>query len=116
MAKKATPTPKSKPHKATKAGARAPIKRPTGSRTRVPLTPEELEAIGAEALGGRGWKRAFVRGTGIAGSSLTRYLRGVYPIPQWIAVLLEVLVTLRRAGLPAPVDFSLVPLDHELRD
>lgn len=112
MTAKPTKTTKTKPK--TKPVA---LKPPTTTRKAVrTLTPEELEEIGAEALGGRGWKKAFVRGTGIAGSSLTRYLSGTYPVPQWIAVLLEALVTLRRNGLPVPIDFSLVPLDHSRRD
>lgn len=76
------------------------------------LTPEEFEAIGREALGearlqGRGWQKAFLAGTGLAQSTLTRYLRGIFPIPQHIAVIMEMLQTLRNNGLPVPEAFTI---------
>ena len=70
------------------------------------LTPDELEAIGFALFDGRGWQKTFVRGTGVAGSTLTRYLQGLYPIPQTVAVLLDALSTLKRHGLPFPDAFS----------
>jgi len=69
------------------------------------LTPEEFEAIGRAALGGRGWQRALRRGTGIAQTTITRYLRGIFPIPKTIALIMNMLQTLRNNGLPIPSEF-----------
>lgn len=69
------------------------------------LTPEEFEAIGRSALGGRGWQRALMRGTGIAQTTITRYLRGVFPIPKTMALIMNMLQTLRNNGLPIPSEF-----------
>lgn len=70
------------------------------------LTPDEFKQALADALGGRGWQKAFVRGTGLAPSTVTRYLQGTYPIPQYIGVIVEMLQTLRRNRLPMPDVFS----------
>lgn len=69
------------------------------------LTPEEFEAIGRAALGGHGWQRRFIAGTGLAQSTITRYLRGVFPVPRYVATILELVQTLRNAGLPLPQAF-----------
>jgi hypothetical protein len=37
---------------------------------------------------------------------VTRYLQGTFPIPQHVAVMIEMLATLRRHGLPMPEAFS----------
>lgn len=70
------------------------------------ISPEDFEAAASDALGGRGWQRAFVRGTGLAQSTLTRYLRAVFPIPLHVAIIVEMLQTLRHNGLPVPSSFS----------
>lgn len=57
-----------------------PPKRPMAVEPRVGvIAPEEFEAALRDALGGRGWQKTFIRGMGIAQSTLTRYLRGVSP-------------------------------------
>jgi hypothetical protein len=73
------------------------------------LTPQDFEAAASEALGGRGWQKAFIMGTGIAQSTLTRYLRGIFPIPQWVAAVVEMLQTLRMNGLSVPDSFTVPP-------
>lgn len=70
------------------------------------MTPQEFETLASEALGGRGWQKTFAEGTGLSNSTITRYLQGVFPIPQYVAVICEMLITLRRNGLPVPDAFS----------
>jgi len=70
------------------------------------MSPEEFKDAGSTALGGRGWQKAFARGTGFSQSTVTRYLQGTFPIPQHVAVMIEMLATLRRHGLPVPEAFS----------
>lgn len=69
------------------------------------LSPEDFEAAARDALGGLGWQRSFRSGTGLAQSTLTRYLKGVFPIPQHVAIIVEMLQTLRRNNLPVPDAF-----------
>lgn len=86
------------------------LKRPMADVPRMgAITPEEFEASLSQALGGRGWQKTFIRGTGFAQSTVTRYLRGIFPIPQHVALLVEMLQTLRNNGLPVPEAFS---VDH----
>jgi hypothetical protein len=80
------------------------------------LSPEQFEAIGKEALGGRGWQRALAHGTGWSPSTITRYLQGALPVPQHVAVLLECLVTMRRHGLPLPDAFLYEAAEDEEGD
>ncbi|XAI96020.1 immunity repressor [Microcystis phage Mwe-JY26] len=70
------------------------------------LTPEQFKSIGSEVLGGRGWQRSLSKATGWSQSTITRYIQGVLPVPQDVALLLEALATLRRNGLPLPEAFS----------
>jgi len=70
------------------------------------LTAEEFKATLSDALGGRGWQKTFVRGTGLSPSTVTRYLQGTFPIPQYIGLIVEMLQTLRRNRLPMPDAFS----------
>ena len=70
------------------------------------LTPEEFELALSNALGGRGWQKSFRAGTGFAQSTLTRYLRGVIPIPQHVAIIVEMLQSLRNKGFPVPEAFT----------
>jgi hypothetical protein len=70
------------------------------------LEPEEFIAICHDALGGRGWQRAFMSGTGMAQSTITRYIRGVFPIPQYVAMICRMLQTLRINGIPLPEEFT----------
>lgn len=82
-------------------------KRPMEASPRIgALTPEEFEAAASDALGGRGWQKAFRAGTGLAQSTLTRYLRGIFPIPQHVAIIVEMLQTLRSHGIPVPEAFN----------
>lgn len=82
-------------------------KRPMADAPRIgALSPEEFEASASAALGGRGWQRAFRAGTGLAQSTLTRYLRGIFPVPQHVAIIVEMLQTLRSHGLPIPEAFN----------
>jgi hypothetical protein len=87
----------------------AVIKKPRRPMAEVPrigvLTPEEFEAIGNAALGGRGWQKRLVRGTGWAQTTVTRYLRGMFPIPKHVALLMNVLMTLRNNEIPLPSEF-----------
>lgn len=88
----------------------APVKRekrPMEASPRIgALSPEEFEAAASDALGGRGWQKAFRAGTGLAQSTLTRYLRGIFPIPQHVAIIVEMLQTLRSHGIPVPEAFN----------
>lgn len=96
----------SKKASATKTPAPKNQQRPTQRRPRVgALTPEEFEAAASDALGGRGWQKSFSAGTGLAQSTLTRYLRGVFPIPQHIVLIVQMLQELRSHGLPVPEAF-----------
>lgn len=52
------------------------------------LTQEEFERMGAEALGGTGWKSRLCAINGVQKSSLTRWASGETPIPKWLAVQL----------------------------
>ncbi len=70
------------------------------------MSPEEFAAAVSAALGGRGWQKAFGRGAGLSPSTVTRYLQGVNPVPQTIALIVEMLATLRRHDLPVPEAFS----------
>lgn len=70
------------------------------------ISPEDFEAAASDALGGRGWQKSFRAGTGLAQSTLTRYLRGVFPIPQHVALIVQLLQTLRLHGLPVPDTFT----------
>lgn len=70
------------------------------------MTPKEFEAIAYSALNGRGWQRSWCRGTGQSPSTLNRYLKGEFPIPQYVVVIVEMLATLRRHQLPLPDAFS----------
>lgn len=95
--------------------ARKKTKAKPGQSAAMPagMTPEEFEAAASEALGGRGWQKAFSRGTGLAPSTITRYLQGIYEVPQYVAVIVEMLATLRRNGLPMPEAFSAEHLPGE---
>jgi hypothetical protein len=70
------------------------------------MTGEEFVQAASDALGGRGWQKAFVRGTGLAPSTVTRYIQEIYPVPQHVALIVEMLATLRSNGLPVPESFS----------
>lgn len=86
----------------------APQKRPMEVKPRIgAIPPEDFEAAVSAALGGYGWQKSFRAGTGIAQSTLTRYLRGIFPIPKTIAVIVEMLQTLRNKGLPVPDSFTI---------
>mgnify|MGYP003385708658 FL=1 len=98
MTKTPTPKPRAKP-KMT-----APPAAPVVTDT---LSAEEFKETMVEVFGGRGWQSAFARGTGIAPSTITRYLQGAFPIPCYICVITEMLLTLRRNGLPVPDRFGL---------
>lgn len=113
MSRKATNTARKTGKKAatpTKPSGKTPQKRAIRPMADVPqigaMTPEDFESAASEALGGRGWQKAFVQGTGIAQSTLTRYLRGIFPIPQWCAIVVEMLQSLRNNGLTVPDAFS----------
>lgn len=84
-----------------------PLKKPA---KRQNLTPEEFEELGAVLLStsvtGHGWKRAFIAGTGLSASNLTRYKNGEYPIPLWVGTMFEMIATLRSNGLPLPEAFD----------
>lgn len=83
-------------------------KRPMADEPRIgALSSEAFEAACSDALGGRGWQKAFRRGTGFAQSTLTRYLRGIIPVPQHVATMVEMMQTLRRNGLPLPDVFNI---------
>ena len=84
-----------------KAKTAAPVKPPD-----VLLEPDEFVAICRDALGGRGWQKAFMSGTGLAQSTITRYIRGVFPIPQYVVMICRLLQTLRLRGIPLPEEFS----------
>lgn len=77
------------------------------------MTPAEFRAIAEEVLGGRGWQRILAAGTGWSLSTITRYLQGALPVPRHVALLLEVLATLRRHELPLPEGFE--ALGHTVR-
>jgi hypothetical protein len=101
------------------------VRRPTDQRKNPPkkasaltervgvITGAEFEELASNSLGGRGWQRAFVRGTGFAPSTVTRYIQGIYPVPQHVALLLELLATLRRHEIPLPEAFSAEALPSE---
>lgn len=91
---------------AAKAKAKAPARPVVVEQREGAITPEDFEAIASDALGGRGWQKSFRAGTGMAQSTVTRYLRGVIPIPQHVAIICEMLQTLRRNGLPVPEAFT----------
>lgn len=74
------------------------------------MTPQDFERAASAALGGWGWQKAFRRGTGLDQSTITRYLKGVFPIPQHVALIVQMLATLRNNGLPVPEAFSAEPL------
>lgn len=98
---------KTKPRRAAVAAPQKPVKAVQPSAgAYVPMTPQDLEVTASFALGGRGWQKSFCRGTGLNNSTLTRYLQGLYPVPQYVAVIVEMLATLRRNGLPVPEAFS----------
>lgn len=69
------------------------------------LTPEEFEQYGKALLGGWGWQRKWCRGTGMAPSTINRYLTGQYPVPKHVAMLVKTLVMLHSAGIPLPDEF-----------
>lgn len=71
------------------------------------MEPEAFEAAASDALGGRGWQKSFRAGTGLAQSTLTRYLRGIFPIPQHVAIIVEMLQSLRSNGIPVPEAFTI---------
>lgn len=84
------------------------VKRPMVDNARMgAMTPEDFEAAASDALGGRGWQKAWRAGTGQAQSTLTRYLRGQFPIPQHVAIIVEMLQTLRHHGFPVPEAFTI---------
>lgn len=89
-----------------KAKAKAPSIRVEVAPRNGAMTPEDFEAAASDALGGRGWQKSFRAGTGFAQSTITRYLRGAIPIPQHVAIICEMLQTLRRKGLPVPEAFT----------
>lgn len=82
---------------------KAAQKTPAGDIT---LAPDEFAAICSDALGGRGWQRSFIHGTGLAQSTISRYLKGAFPIPQYIALICQMLQMLRANGLPVPEAFT----------
>jgi len=88
---------------------KASVKAPAKSEGSA-MTPAEFEQAASYALGGRGWQKAWVRGTGQSPSTVTRYLQGVYPIPQYVRLILEMLASLRIAGLAVPESFSAEPM------
>lgn len=77
-----------------------------GRRIGTHLTPEEFEDTLGSIFGKWGWQTAFSRGTGFAPSTITRYLKGKYPIPLHVAVMVEMLATLKRNGIPMPGAFN----------
>jgi hypothetical protein len=79
------------------------------------LTPDEFAAICYDALGGRGWQKAFMSGTGLAQSTVTRYLKGIFPIPQYVAMICRLLQMLRSNGVTLPDEFT-PPLHRGRRD
>lgn len=70
------------------------------------MTPEDFVAACSDALGGRGWQKSFCKGVGIAHSTLTRYISGAFPIPQHIAIIVEMIQKLRLNGLTVPEAFT----------
>jgi transcriptional regulator with XRE-family HTH domain len=74
------------------------------------MHPDDLERLCIELfphsnLKGWGWQAHLARGTGISPSSLQRYLRGEYPIPQYVALIIELLIRLKRDGKSLPEVF-----------
>jgi hypothetical protein len=72
------------------------------------LTPSEFEDACIAIFGKVGWQKTFARGTGISPSTLTRYLQGIFPVPVTIALIVEMLATLKRNGFTLPQRFSAV--------
>ena len=72
------------------------------------MLPTEFEDSLHGSLGSS-WARAWCKGTGQFNSTLRRYLDGDYPIPQYAAVIVEMLATCRLHDLPVPAAFSLEP-------
>lgn len=102
--------PKRKQGRIQKAKTPAPVK-----QTEVFLEPDEFVAICREALGGRGWQKAFLSGTGMAQSTITRYIRGVFPIPKYVAMIVRLIQALRLRGIPLPEEFT-APTQQQGRD
>lgn len=109
MPMRAVPAPQARPRaKLPPPPAKKPAKKPA-KQPSTPvgaMTPEDFAAAASEALGGRGWQKAFVRGTGLAPSTVTRYLQGIYPIPQHVALIVEMMAKLRHHKLPMPECFG----------
>lgn len=69
------------------------------------MTVSEFEAV-LQGVLGYGWKTRFSVGTGIATSTISRYMSGRYPIPQYIAVLVRLLFASAKRGEPVPRGFE----------
>ena len=84
------------------------VRRPVEQMRIGVMLPADFEGSLQHSLG-QSWAKSWCKGTGQCNSTLRRYLDGAYPIPQYVAVLVELLATCRLQGLPMPVAFSFEP-------
>ena len=86
-----------------------PVAAALSERRRGYLEPEEFSAIMIEMFGRWGWKSRLAAGTGWATSTVSRYACTDHrhmPIPKDVALLVELLQTLRGHDIPLPDVFS----------
>ena len=78
-----------------------------GTKTYTQMSADDFKSILQVVFGNWGAQAAFARGTGLSPSTIGRYIAGTLPVPQHIALLVEMLQTLRHHELPLPDSFSI---------